>query len=249
MSKDNNHKRIEDYLDGLMTESDRQELEAEFQKEGLLKEELDLSKEARDLVNIAGRKHLKSKFDSFEEELSSKQPRIQSARTRWISIAASLLVLITAGFWLLHQNNNTPEGLFANHFEPFRPPINIRSSEPNTQNIWEDARVAYAEKDYELAADRFKQVLEKNAQVEYLTQFYLGLSLLSKNTVETERAVIAFDRVLQSDNDYREQALWYKGLSFLKMGKIEEAKIIFIEIFDNQSFNHKKAKQILDHLA
>lgn len=246
MGRDDNHNRIEDYLDGLLDEKDRAVLENSFVGDNQLMEDLKLSEYAREVTQLAGRQHLKSQFNDFEEELVSKQRKARVVGMRWLAIAASFLVLVSAGFWFLNREATSPAELFAANFEVYRPPVNIRGGDENAQVIWEQAKAAYANGDFEKAAKGFEEAIEKNAQVAYLSQFYLGISLLANHSSDSQKAIAAFDEVLNLDNDYREQAMWYKGLALLNLNDVESAKSIFKEIVDNQWFNYKKARAILE---
>ena len=62
---------------------------------------------------------------------------------------------------------------------------------------------------------------------------------------ELEQAVQNFNTVLATDNDYHQQAQWYKALALLKMEEVEQAKIIFKSIVAAKNYQHEEAESIL----
>lgn len=75
-------------------------------------------------------------------------------------------------------------------------------------------------------------------------QFYAGFALFNLN--EFEKAKNRFEQVLQSGiSNFDEEAMWYLGLSFEKMGQTRKASDIFIIIADSDSFYAGMAKKKL----
>ncbi len=60
-----------------------------------------------------------------------------------------------------------------------------------------------------------------------------------------QRAINSFDIVLQTDNDYRQQAQWYKALALLGINNKKEAIAIFTSIVEKRSYNYTEAEEIL----
>ncbi len=239
---------IDNYLDGNMDKTDAQAFERRLLNEADLKNGLHLEKAARQVVTASGRVNLKSKFDGWEAEAATPIRRIRPFRT-W-AIAAALLVLIAASFWIF-SNGSNPESsdLFAEHFEVYRNPIFTRSGEPNQENNWQKAIEAYAKGNYENAISSFEASINEEGTIVYLAQYYLGISYLSQAKPKPEMAITAFNKVLTSDNDYHQQALWYKAMAYLLMNDKIMATNMLKELISEGDFKSNEAKEILEAMS
>ncbi|HFA48853.1 MAG TPA: hypothetical protein ENJ95_07540 [Bacteroidetes bacterium] len=239
--------KIEKYIDGKMTAAERTAFKQALSADPELQHELTLERSAREVVKVAGRTALKKKLEQFESEIETPVRRIRPFR--YWAVAATVLALFTAGFWFF-QNNKTPvpADIFADHFEKYRNPILVRSGENITGNNWEAAIEKYAAGEYAAAAILFQKSLNEKNTIKYLAHFYTGASLLAKPDADVEGAISAFDEVLKSDNDYRQQAMWYKALALLKLDRVGEAKIVLQELEKINDYKKEEVREILKGL-
>ncbi|MEO1260470.1 MAG: hypothetical protein AAFZ15_16865 [Bacteroidota bacterium] len=244
-----NIEKIDHYLSGLLSPEDRLAFENELLENEQLEKEVELVKAARNAVVHTGRADLKNKFDQFEKELET--PVRQILPFRWMAAAAAVLVLLVAGIWFSKNNINLndPEKIFADHFETYRNPILIRSGENEVDDIWQSAVNAYAKGEYGQAALLFQTSLNDSLTIGYLAHFYRGVSLLSQQNPNPEIAIQAFDQVLNTENDYRLQAMWYKGLSLIYLNKKEEAKDILMEIKKEGDYKVMEINNLLESIS
>ena len=243
-----NIEKIDRYLNGELSPEEQLAFDNELLKNEELEEEVELLKAARATAYHAGRSSLKKKLNQFEEEIKTPVRRI--VPFRWLAAAAAVLILLVAGIWFSKNGRSDAahEKLFADHFETYRNPILIRGGEKNSDEYWPSAVNAYAKGDFQTAAELFRQSLNDTLTIGYLAHFYRGVSLLSQPQPDAELAVSALDSVIVLDNDYRLQAMWYKGLSLLYLNKKEEAKHIFSILEKEGGYKEKELDDILQKL-
>jgi tetratricopeptide (TPR) repeat protein len=239
-----NETTIERYLSNEMNTQEMQEFEKELLHNKEFANLFDEIRTAKNLIKEAGRIDLKNKLNTFEEGLS-KKPKVISLIQRFARIAAVIIVLF--GIRYLFNLNNSPSNseIYTTNFEVYKGPITVRSSD-NVETNWSKATDFYNNKSYDKALSLFQQS-ENNIPI-YLKSFYLGICEMTKENPNYTTAISHFDIVFKSDNDYQQQANWYKALCYLKLDEKEKARIIFEVISKNENFNFLKAEKILDTL-
>ncbi len=239
-----NHKEqlIDRFLSGLMSEKERNDFLESLEKDADLKASYEEMKLVYDTIKIAGRNELKSKLSSFEQEEIENRGKIVPLFLRRLGALAAVLVIAIGIFYFLQDNTPTADKLFAENFEVYQNPTNIRITEGENSN-WTKASEFYANQDFENAIKSF-EASSKEKPV-YLIAFYLGSCLLSIEPPKLNEAIENFDIVLQTDNDYQEQANWYKALALLKLSRIEEAGQIFQSISEEENYKAEAASDIL----
>jgi len=237
---------IEKYLSGTMNSEELKEFEARLGSDAIFAEEYAITLAAHKLIKEAGRIDLKETLESFDQEMQSEDatPVIPIWMKKALLIAAILIVLFGVYQFIKPQNSFTGTEVYNTYFEAYSKPSSIRDSENSKQINWEKAASFYSNKEFEKAILFFNKT---GAEVpDYLSSFYTGISLLSKETPNYQEAIEHFELVINSDNDYIQQALWYKGLALLKLDKKEEAMKIFNAIVDTKGFNYLRAEQIIN---
>ena len=199
------------------------------------------------LIEEAGRVELKKTLETFENETittSSEKKTIPLWVKRSLPIAAILIAFFAVYQFGIQNRSLTATEVFESNFDVYGAPSSLRDGDLSAYPNWNIATKAYREAHYEEAITQFSQVETDVAPS--LVSFYTALSAMSQTTPDYELALQNFDAVLETDNDYRQQASWYKALILLKMQRQKEASDIFEEIVKTQSFNFHKAEVILN---
>ena len=246
---DQRQQQIERYLDGQLPDGERASFEASLANDPALAEAVELERAARAVVKAAGREKLRQRLDGFERAWEKERPKVRTipfVRRRLLAVAAVLLAMAAAAIWLFQKPAHTPTELFAEHFTVYRPPATERAATPAPTGAWQQASARYAQGDFATAATGFQAALQDSSTIAYLAHFYRGVSLLAQPRPDPEKAITAFDEVLKLDTDFRQQAMWYRGLALLQAGRWPEAKSVFEEIVEKGFFQKKEAKKILE---
>ncbi len=205
---------------------------------------------ARNLIAEAGRLNLKDTLERFDSEMDNDAIVLNPNATKVIPIwrrralpIAAMLLIFVAVFTVLQNDSMTTSEVYDTYFQTYEAPSVVRDASGSELTNWETAARLYSEKKYRDAIPYFTRALEEVPQ--YLSEYYKGMCNLNLDGAYYQRAITALDIVLETDNDYREQAQWYKALTLLKMNQIEEARTLFETIVAQQTFNYQQAEEIL----
>ena len=156
------------------------------------------------------------------------------------AIIASLFVLK-----VLIPPNNT-ERLYNRFYEP------MSAFSPVTRNInadlmpqFTEAVTMYKYGEYQAAASGFSDLIRQDPSSTVI-QFFAGLTQMEVGNYSRASGLLSTATDLSSD--YRKDAQWYLGLSFLKTGEKAKAISCFEALAESEGFYQKKAGDILRRL-
>ena len=239
--------KIERYIAGKMSEVEAKEFRNLLISNRDLAEEYRANLEAHQLIKEAGRLELKDTLESFDQEMNASS-RTVKVMPLWVKRALPIaaMLVIFFGVYQLMMLNTPISGneVYDTYFEAYSNPSVVRSSENLSLNNWEMGANYYRDKDFENAITYFEKT--EGEVPNYLSSFYIGVSSLALESPNYTKALENFEVVLKTDNDYQQQALWYKGLILLELDKREDALDIFSLIVTSKSYNYLKAEEILN---
>ncbi len=239
---DNIEELIDRYLSKSMTAIEVKDFENLLKTDTTLHAEYVKSIAARKFIEEAGRLELREKFDVFEsEELTGEKAIIPLWFKRTMATAAVFIVLFGL-YQVVFNSTISSDAVFESYFETYKAPSVERNSETTLDTNLQSAMKAYEAKSYEEALQFFDKLEDKT---NYVANFYKGLSYLSSKDPNYKQALQSFEIVLQTDNDYNQQALWYNGLTLLKLKETDKALKVFQKIKETTSYNHEKAVEIV----
>ncbi|MCD8528578.1 MAG: tetratricopeptide repeat protein [Chitinophagales bacterium] len=117
---------------------------------------------------------------------------------------------------------------------------NIASS-----NNYANGKAAYDSKNYTDAINFFEQSVSDANNINE-SNYYIGLSYY--NTNKASKALKSFDKVINTNEPLRNNALWYKSVILLDKGNTQDAKQILEELANGNSGFKNQAKDKLDAL-
>ncbi|MFK7925791.1 MAG: hypothetical protein AB8H47_27835 [Bacteroidia bacterium] len=241
MAEQNEH--IIRYLQDEMSLSEKATFETQIAESTELQETVQEMRRAIQASQLFGQLNLRQQLGDLEAELDQVEPaRIRSFRVYWLA-AASVLLITLAGLWYFNRPTPAPQ-YFAEYFEPYRAPVNIRSG-PGATHLWEQARLAYSEGDFTLAAERFASITNTAGVPTYLRDFYWGVSLLSQDEPDARTAISRLEKVAGLTTDYQEPATWYLALAHLSLDQKDEARAYLMRL---RVYRSAEAREILEEL-
>lgn len=236
--------RIEDYLEATLPEEERLAFEQELMVNAELKEEVELEKDTRKLLDLHGQLAFKEKLQLLDQQMESAAPVVSMKRPlfqqTWFRVAAVLLILLISGYFWTNQQYQ-PNYLAQSAFEPYRNLITARSGNSQMQ----EAMAAYDREDYEQAIPRLQKILTQNPQAKNVN-LYLGISLLAQG--QAEASMQHFD-VAKDSSLYVEQANWYKVLACLQVSAVESCEKALRNIADKEGPYQANAQALLQKLT
>ncbi len=239
--------KIEAYVLGTLNEVEKENFEQEISADKELATEVQLHKMEHEAMRILDRDHLKAQFSNWatekqqQEQSSAKIVKMSSSRrliTRRLSIAASFLVLLIAGFGLI-QNNYSNNAL-ANELMP---PTNWTDRGSMDGNPIEIAFEAMENKNYEEAIQIFDDL--KNTQYAETALLYKAEAYyLSENyqLAESNYQTIVNENKSTANIHKAERGL---VATFLKQNKTEAAITLLTSIAQNETHTYQKEAQII----
>lgn len=169
------------------------------------------------------------------------KPKVRTLVRPVLSIAAVLLLGIM-GLLLFQLNNSTDLSTLTSQYvnkTPPSPTIIRGANESDNLNL-KAAIEAYQNTQYDIAAGFFEKI-EQPGNLEY---FYLGLSYLYQTPRKTAKAIQSFEKVIETPNNYTEDAMWYISLSNLLQNDNAEARNYLNQI-KKTSANYESATRLL----
>ena len=246
---DNIQAKIDRYLDGLMNEAERKAFEVEIAADDTLKAEVQLQKEANEIVVMYGEKAaIRHKIESIAAGHGKQKKAGGMVRILRpvMAVAATVLVFLTAYFLLNQPPDN--QAIFADNFTPYQDVLTTKGEPTNPIDLLEvQAMNAYNGKEFDQAVDVFKK-LNKEEPDNAAYSFYLSISLLSQN--KPAEAVHFLEIIAKGNSDFSEQADWYLALAHLANNDTSLAKAVLKHITKSTVHDRKKeAEKLLNELG
>ena len=243
MTREEQYEQIEAYINGKMTDDERQEFKTKMNLDSTLQQEVQLhqelsqalsEKEVMELENL-----LAEVGQSYENEDSTDTSgKVVSLFRKYRALAAAVAILVV-GTILFQLATGGEADLYAKYHEPFPSYLEVRSGEPGDKPL-QQAIDAYKSGDYATA----KQVFDSLPQEDLSIKFYASLSALEAGFIQD--AIKGLEAVASDANaTYRQQAEWYLALAYLKNGDLEKTRSTLQKIVQSGSDFEGIAKNLL----
>lgn len=229
-----NKQKTHDFLSGNLSNEEHEKFRAELENNDTL-----LNEVGEEIISEYGRIKIKNKLKGFDKELGNNRKK----KANLIMVAVLFLAIGIPFLMNTLNNSKSPEQLFTSNFSPYKTVLSIRGHE-NNDELLSKGMLAYSAQNYEEAIVNLEAVTDKS----YVVNFYLGVSYLGVKPPKGEEAIISLNEVLKTDNDFKQQAIWYKALAFLVVNKTDKAKELFKQILANKWFNYEKASDIIERM-
>ena len=160
-----------------------------------------------------------------------------------LSVAASILIIVTAIFVLRQNSTQLHKDLFVAYFEDF-------PAKPSTRGISNDS-LTYFSQLYELK--KYTEALPgllRYAQVDDPNNYYnLNVACIHLNLNKSELAR-SWSRSTQKSNDkiLREYSIWYTALSYLQSGDNSNASKYLEKLIELEGFQFDEAVELRKEL-
>ncbi len=236
---------IERYVSDLLTPEERTNFESHLESDPEFKTAYEDYLMLNNLMQAAGRIDLQSKLDQFETEVVV--PKKQKVIPLWIkrALPAAAVIVVMFGIYQYYFANQgiTGNELYSDYFETYAAPATLRSGDSNAIATWNEAMKYYEQEDFTKASELISEV--ENGVPDTTKAFYSAMAQLGSGSPDMESILKSLDLVLTADNDYQEQAKWYKALVLLKMGEPTKARELLYEISQSGGYMKDAALEIV----
>jgi len=238
-SKEMMHELIEKYFENQLTKEEKLEFDTLLTEDSAFKDEFEFYSELKNAVVVSERQKIKKEIQQFETVANRPVFHLK----RYLPYAAVLLVMLSLWF-VFFSNNQTNLDLYNSYFEAF-PNVEVSNtrSDINEKTALEEAFIAYDLEEYTKANTLFDLALITSKE-DYI-HFYKAISLMEIN--QHELALASFESINWSVK-YKDKALWFQTLCYIKTNKIIKAKKTLKLLIENGSFKTKEAKELLSKL-
>ncbi|HHG85540.1 MAG TPA: tetratricopeptide repeat protein, partial [Bacteroidetes bacterium] len=194
-----------------------------------------------------------TRIDAVQEQAEEKAPEVQptrilnsakpkSSRRLYMSIAASIMLLATIGFFVL-GSSPTPQTIAEEYFQVFELG-QTRAATSTSEGAYDQAKVLYQNKKFAEAAPLFDQVNSIKALYSAANCYYL----LGKYDLASSR----FRAVIDRGDGYAEDAEFGLAMTYLMQDKVEQADELLSNISQDNRHNYslmaKDALEEIEHL-
>jgi hypothetical protein len=244
---ENSNVKLEDFLDGYLTDEKLNLFLNELESNEELQEELKLRLEVNQLIKDKGFIELKDKLAIQLKNTDSKNAIISLGKDflkTWHLAAASFaLILVVGGLWYILSNKPySTEKLVSKYYKPASPILQIRSVQVNNDDALASAFKHYKENDFNNALKYFNSI-----ENQFTSKFYSGVCYIELE--QFDQAIEAFTYIINdNDNLFVEQADWYLGLIYLMDNKKSNAIDQFTKISNGKGFYSAQANEIIKYL-
>jgi len=231
---------LNNYFEGNLSEEEKQQFNELLSNDSEFKAEFEFQMKAKIAVALSERKKMKNQLKEIENSRKQK-----SNNKTWLSIAASIVVILSLGFIFFWNSSAKNDNLYADFYETF-PNIEAPTTRgENTLNIKSEAFFAYDSKNYKKAIELFTEIY-KIEKTDYAI-FYIGLSEMELN--EHKKAIATFSLFKgDSNNNFYFYIKWYKALCYLKENDIKNSKKLLNEVVKTVNPFQSKSKELLSKL-
>ncbi|WP_299715823.1 hypothetical protein [uncultured Tenacibaculum sp.] len=262
---------IDQYLDGEMNESEKLSFENQLSQDDKLNEAFTLQQEMRllysdddwvsqdlSLLKTQKAKELRNYLDS-KEALKLKTtlheivvenrvvPKNNNLFKR-ISIAASVLIFITASYFFFIKNDYNNIELYTTYYSKELSVLPSTIDRNDNNNLVSKGQLYFEEKNFNEAIATLLEYQKINTtSINTLSYTFCGFSYLELNQFNKARE--QFDFLKNSKTLQSKKANWYTALTYLKEDNKTELKSILENITANTTnYNYKEALDLLSKL-
>ena len=239
--------KIEQYLNNEMTPQERAGFELQIASDEALRNYVQLYDTIDKTMKVENTSPNENELRQTLQQMNRKYfaeggKVIQGSFKKWLAIAASVIILVTAGIYFLSSNKTSPEKLyaqFANHDA-----LNIQLRGNAADSLAQNAAEAFNKKSYAEALPLLEQYIPLQPDD---IQMKFSLAICYLETGKYNAADTIFSSIASGPTAYAATAQWYQALSVLKQKEITKCRTILNSIPQSSSFS-AKAKELLKEL-
>lgn len=239
--------KIGKYLDNEMTPQERSEFELQIANDDDLRTYIQLYSSIDKTMSMENASPKENELRQTLQQMNRKYfaeggKVVQGSFKKWLAIAASVIILVTAGIYFLSSGKTSPEKLyaqFANHDA-----LNIQLRGNKTDSLAQNAAIAFNKRSYAEALPLLEQYISLQPD-DIQMKFSLAVSYLETGNYNAADTI--FSNIASGPTAYAATAQWYMALSALKQNNIVKCRTTLNSIPETSSFI-TKAKELLGKL-
>lgn len=234
---------IEAYLAGELTQSEQGVFEKMMQDEPDITNEIEVHQRISGVLRDENKLKFREALLAAEAEHRRQENIRRFTMPKWMRYAAAVIIIAAvASPFLYNSFSSSPDKLFRQYYSAYEANMVSRGAGQENQ-----AFNAYAEGNYELAADLFHQLNQADPD-NAAYSFYRAISLMELKNYE--EASHLFEQVYSDGNNFFvEQSSWYLALTCIKTGEHNKAGQHLNELISYSNPYAEKAEKLLKSLT
>lgn len=236
-------KLIESYLDGSISQVEKEQFEELLSIDQELVKELALHKSVNEAILDEETVRFRGTIRKIINQRTGKTGKFLHAIK--YPLAASILLLIALSLWQIFFLKKSPAELYLAYYTPYLSDNLTRSAEQSKDNI-EVAYLLYQEGDYESSFEILQSYFNESFDNQ-TAHYYMGL-----NAMELKMYNVALEEFKLVEQDpstpFALHARWYIAMTFLQLNRPDEARQYLISLAQAESIYSEKAASILKKL-
>ena len=241
-----NYEIIDRYLAGELTSEELAAFEKQMRADPALANEVKLYKTLGEDIKLVSQpdkteKELRGNIATLNKEyFKPEAPVIKMKKIWWLGAAAAvaaIVLLMVKPFTGEKFNNEKLYTYYSEQIDQLSPVQ--RGSADDTELV--KAAELYNSKQYEQVVPMLDKLITAHPDDKDLA-LAKGVSLLQ--TGNAQSAITIFDEIIKSETVYKNPALWFKGLSFLKIKKLSECRDV-LKNLPASADKYKEAQELI----
>jgi len=242
MKKLNKEHLIDLYVTGKLEDAELWEFKHDMETDQDLAKEVAFRTEVYQSLADKSKIALREKIMALKPQKQTRHRFIQS--WKWQAAAASVVVFLMVGAGLLSNMFGTRNSgdIFTTYYHPESSLLSVRSGSMSDNTSLNLGMLSYDQGQYDESIEIFKTIPDN-----VVARLYCGFAYM--NVKNYKAAIEEFNHVMaHGDNLFTDQAEWNIGLSYVADNKINQAKVIFTRIANQDGAYREKATEILKDL-
>jgi TolA-binding protein len=202
--------------------------------------------EISNLQYEADRDFVSESLSSGKNNVLYKTPLGNNKRKRTLTLQIiGLTAAVTAIFLIIRTltPSSNLEEIYAKYYKPFNAISSIsRSTESTYDKLYNQGIELYKQTKYQSAAEAFNKLIQ-NDTLNYAAYFFSGITQLELgNNINAD---VLLSKVNDFSSDFKNEALWYLALSYIKTREKDKAIFYLKTLSKSGGFYQTQAREIL----
>ena len=240
---------IEDYIDGILEGEALEIFKSELNDNLDLSAEVELRRKVNEAINEKDIFELRKELASARESAETKKvkmliPETGTDKLKFLRTSVAVVIVLLGFTGILRNSFVSVDHTYDNFYKA--PSWSPERSLSEEVSVLQQANTAYMRSDYNEVINILTELPEASVQNPVFS-FYRAASL--QNLEKFKDAIHSYSEVIQNgDNMFIEEAEWYRGLCYLKLGDYDKANKELLAVMERKGHFEKDAKAILRRL-
>ncbi|MEO1518468.1 MAG: hypothetical protein AAFV95_25850 [Bacteroidota bacterium] len=241
----NDQQWIERYMDGELSEEERQQFEQRLGKDTELARAFQLEKDLMDGIEAQGNVQLRGYLDGLHDEwqetkkVDEAPAKPQKNNRQWLWAGLAMIVLLGFVLLLWRQSAPSPEKLYAQYAQTT---FSFTQKSQDSQLASEAEQLLAAGK-YKAALPLLNQLIDQDPTIQYR----MARAFANVASGQSAAALIELDELAAQNSFYRNDIFWYKALAHLRQNNLPATRQS-LQSIEKSSKRHPQAVQLLEEL-